>query len=282
MMGAMPQSSSNPGTLWIVATPIGNLDDMAPRAVEILQNAEVIAAEDTRHSGRLLKHFGIQTGQVSLHEHNEARRVSSLIKRLEAGGTVALISDAGTPLVSDPGYRLVRAAREAGIAVSTVPGPCAAVAALSIAGLPTDRFHFEGFLPARAGARSKRLDDLKSATATLVLFETPPRVVDTLQVMSEVFGPDREAALCRELTKLHETSMHGTVGTLIETVKADPGQLRGEMVLVVAGSPAGENMDERLEEGRRLFALLQKELPPGKAAKLAAAWSGYRRRDFYE
>lgn len=281
-MTRMEPDSAKPGTLWVVATPIGNLDDMSPRAVEVLGVADAVAAEDTRHSGRLLKHFGIRTRQVSLHEHNEGQRVAYLIKRLEAGETIALISDAGTPLVSDPGYRLVRAAREAGIAVSTVPGPCAAVAALSIAGLPTDRFHFEGFLPARAGARRKRLGELKNGPETLIFFETPRRVLKALEAMKEVFGPEREAVLCRELTKLHETTLHGTVGSVLEAIEADPGQARGEMVLVVAGLPSKESPDGRLDEGRRLFRLLQKELPSGKAAKLAAAWSGCRRRDFYE
>ncbi len=281
-MTRMESDSARPGTLWVVATPIGNLDDMPPRSVEVLGMADAVAAEDTRHSGRLLKHFGIRTRQVSLHEHNEGQRVAYLIKRLEAGETIALISDAGTPLVSDPGYRLVRAAREAGIAVSTVPGPCAAVAALSIAGLPTDRFHFEGFLPAKAGARRKRLGELKEGAETLIFFETPRRVLKALEAMKEVFGPERETVLCRELTKLHETSLHGTVGSVLEAIEADPGQARGEIVLVVAGLPSKESPDGRLEEGRRLFRLLQKELPSGKAAKLAAAWSGCRRRDFYE
>lgn len=281
-MTRMESESARPGTLWVVATPIGNLDDMPPRAVEVLGMADAVAAEDTRHSGRLLKHFGIRTRQVSLHEHNEGQRVAYLIKRLEAGETIALISDAGTPLVSDPGYRLVRAARESGIAVSTVPGPCAAVAALSIAGLPTDRFHFEGFLPAKAGARRKRLGELKEGAETLIFFETPRRVLKALEAMKEVFGPERETVLCRELTKLHETSLHGSVASVLEAIEADPGQARGEMVLVVAGLPSKSSPDGRLEEGRRLFRLLQKELPAGKAAKLAAAWSGCRRRDFYE
>lgn len=278
----MESAITETGVLWVVATPIGNLDDMAQRAVAVLQDADVIAAEDTRHSGRLLKQYDIQTKQVSLHEHNESRRVAYLVKRLEAGETIALISDAGTPLISDPGYRLVRAAREAGIAVSTVPGPCAAIAALSIAGLPTDRFRFEGFLPAKAGARKKRLDELTLDSATLIFYETPQRITKSLQAISEAFGAGRSAVLCRELTKLHETVLHGTLGSLLETVNTNPDKVRGEMVLVVAGLPAEESPDVQLEAGRRLFELLQKELPPGKAAKLAAAWSGYRRRDFYE
>lgn len=282
MMARMESTPAKPGILWVVSTPIGNLDDMAPRAVEVLGDADAIAAEDTRHSGRLLKHFGVQARQISLHEHNEAQRVSFLVKRLEAGESIALISDAGTPLISDPGYRLVHAARRAGIPVSGVPGPCAAVAALSIAGLPTDRFRFEGFLPPKAGARDRRLDSLKNASETLVFYETPKRVVRTLQALAQVFGPDREAVLCRELTKLHETVLPGTLESLIRRLEDEPGQLRGEMVLVVAGVSAEGDPDSQLEEGRRLFDLLRQELSAGKAAKLAASWCGCRRRDLYE
>lgn len=278
----MNSASRNSGTLWIVATPIGNLDDMPPRAVRVLEQADVIAAEDTRHTGRLLGHFGIRTKQVSLHEHNERQRVPDLVGRLADGETIALVSDAGTPLVSDPGYRLVRAAREAGMAAYTVPGPCAAVAALSIAGLPTDRFRFEGFLPPKAGARDRKLEALKRATETLVFYETPQRIPKTLHAMSAAFGAEREAVLCRELTKLHETVLAGTLGSLITRLEAEPGQLRGEMVLVVNGDTTDADRDGRLDEGRRLFELLREEMTPGKAAKLAAAWSGCRRRDFYE
>lgn len=270
------------GTLWVVATPIGNLEDMAPRAVETLRAADVVAAEDTRHSGRLLRHFEIRARQVSLHEHNEEQRVDYLLKRLQAGETVALVSDAGTPLISDPGYRLVRAARRAGVPVSTVPGPCAAIAALSIAGLATDRFRFEGFLPGRGGGRKQRLEALRHEPTTLVFYETPKRIEKTLRAAAEILGADREAVLCRELTKLHETVLAGTVARILERLEADPGQLRGEMVLVVAGAAGEEGGDERLREGRRLFDVLRRELPPGKAAKLAAAWSGCRRRDLYE
>lgn len=278
----MESAPAKSGILWVVSTPIGNLDDMGPRAVEVLGEADAIAAEDTRHSGRLLKHFGIQARQISLHEHNEAQRVSFLVKRLEAGETIALICDAGTPLISDPGYRLVRAARQAGIAVSSVPGPCAAVAALSIAGLPTDRFRFEGFVPPKAGARDRRLDSLKHALETLVFYETPRRVVRTLQAMTRSFGPGREAVLCRELTKMHETVLSGSLDSLIARLDNEPGQLRGEMVLVVAGASAEGDPDRQLEEGRRMFELLRQELSAGKAAKLAASWCGCRRRDLYE
>lgn len=274
--------SDQPGTLWVVATPIGNLEDMPPRAVDVLSKADVIAAEDTRHSGRLLKHFGIGRRQVSLHEHNEEKRVSYLLRRLEAGESVALISDAGTPLISDPGYRLVKAAQEHGVPVSTVPGPCAAIAALSVAGLPTDRFRFEGFLPGRQGGRKQRLERVRGEDATLVFYETPQRIRKTLEAMAEILGGEREAVLCRELTKLHETVLRGSVAELLEQLRADPGQLRGEMVLVVAGEPEAEAGDDKLDEARRLFGVLRRELPPGRAAKIAAAWSGCRRSDLYE
>lgn len=282
MIGPMGATSSKAGTLWIVATPIGNLDDMSPRAVRVLDQVDVIAAEDTRHTGRLLAHFGIRAKQVSLHEHNEQRRVPGLLARLADGENMALVSDAGTPLVSDPGYRLVRAARDAGMNVSTVPGPCAAVAALSMAGLPTDRFRFEGFLPPRAGARDRRLEALRCATETLVFYETPQRISRTLQALAAAFGLEREAVLCRELTKIHETVLAGTLESLLGRLEAQPGQVRGEMVLVVQGETGGGDPKGRLDEGRRLFELLRGEMAPGRAAKLAAAWSGCRRRDLYE
>lgn len=282
MIGPMGATSPKAGTLWIVATPIGNLDDMSPRAIRVLDQADVIAAEDTRHTGRLLAHFGIRAKQVSLHEHNEQRRVPGLLARLADGENIALVSDAGTPLVSDPGYRLVRAARDAGMNVSTVPGPCAAVAALSMAGLPTDRFRFEGFLPPKTGARDRKLEALRRATETLVFYETPQRISRTLQALAAAFGPGREAVLCRELTKIHETVLAGTLESLLGRLEAQPGQVRGEMVLVVQGETGDGDPDGRLDEGRRLFELLRGEIAPGRAAKLAAAWSGCRRRDLYE
>ncbi|MER3546183.1 MAG: 16S rRNA (cytidine(1402)-2'-O)-methyltransferase, partial [Rhodanobacteraceae bacterium] len=192
-------------TLWIVATPIGNLEDLSPRAQRVLHAVKLIAAEDTRHSKPLLGHFGIGTPLTALHEHNECEAVASLLVRLRAGEDIALISDAGTPLISDPGYRLVRAAREAGIPVSAVPGPCAAIAALAIAGLPSDRFTFEGFLPAKAPARRARLRELAHEPRTLVLYESPHRILECCEDLRDIFGAQREARLLRELTKLHET-----------------------------------------------------------------------------
>ncbi|HJP99553.1 MAG TPA: 16S rRNA (cytidine(1402)-2'-O)-methyltransferase [Rhodanobacteraceae bacterium] len=268
------------GTVWVVATPIGNLGDLSDRAREVLRDVDVVAAEDTRHTRPLLKHFGIATPLTALHEHNERAVVSALIARLQAGENVALVSDAGTPLVSDPGFRLVRAAREGGIRVSAVPGACAAIVALSVAGLPSDRFVFEGFLPVRAHARRARLRELAGETRTLVLYESSHRIAECCADLREVFGAAREAALLRELTKLHETWLGPTLGDIAARVAEDPEQRLGEFVLVVAG--AGDEADAKLAEGRRVYALLRAELAPAQAAKLAAAISGAPRKALYE
>lgn len=272
-------NSGERGTLSVVATPIGNLADLSPRAVEVLRAASVIATEDTRHSRPLLQHFGVATPLVALHEYNERAAVASLIAKLEAGADIALISDAGTPLVSDPGFRLVRAAREADITVTPVPGACAVVAALSVAGLPSDRFVFEGFLPAKAAARRARLRELAGEPRTLVIYESSHRIVECTADLRDVFGAEREARLLRELTKLHETCIGATLGEIADCVATDAEQRLGECVLVVAGR--GEGIDAKLAEGRRVYALLQAELPPAQAAKLAAAISGASRKDLY-
>lgn len=272
-------AADNTGRLWVVATPIGNLDDLSPRAQETLRRAALIAAEDTRHSAPLLARYGISTRLVALHEHNERDEAERLVARLRAGEDIALISDAGTPLVSDPGFRLVRAARFAGIPVSPVPGACAAIAALSVAGLPSDRFVFEGFLPAKSGARRERLAELAGEARTLVFYESSHRVRECLDDMAAVFGPGRPAVLARELTKLFETVLDGTLAELVARVAADPNQERGEFVLLIGGRP--EQEDARLAEGRRVFALLREELPPARAAKLAAAISGAPRKALY-
>jgi 16S rRNA (cytidine1402-2'-O)-methyltransferase len=273
-------SAGKQGVLWVVATPIGNLGDLSRHAQEVLRDVDVIAAEDTRHSRPLLQHFGIATPMTALHEHNERAVVESLVERLRAGEQVALISDAGTPLVSDPGFRLVRAAREAGIAVSPVPGACAAIAALSVAGLPSDRFVFEGFLPAKAAARRARLLELAGEPRTLVFYESSHRLAASCADLLDVFGGEREARLLRELTKLHETCLGSTLVEIAERVEADPEQRLGECVLVVAGR--GEEADAKLAEGRRVYALLRAELAPTLAAKLAAAISGAPRKALYE
>ena len=272
-------TTDSTGRLWVVATPIGNLDDLSARAREVLGRVALIAAEDTRHSAPLLARYGIGTRVVALHEHNERDEAERLVARLRGGDDIALISDAGTPLVSDPGFRLVRAARAAGVTVSPVPGACAAIAALSVAGLPSDRFVFEGFLPAKAAARRERLGELAGETRTLVFYESSHRVRETLDDMAAVFGAARPAVLARELTKLFETVIDADLATLVARVAADPNQSRGEFGLLVGGRP--EQEDARLAEGRRVFALLREELPPARAAKLAAAITGAPRKALY-
>ena len=267
------------GTLWIVATPIGNLEDFSPRAQRVLREVALIAAEDTRHSKPLLTHFGIDTPMTALHEHNEREAIVPLLARLQSGEDVALISDAGTPLISDPGYRLVRAARASGIRVGTVPGACAAIAALSIAGLPSDRFVFEGFLPAKAPARRARLRELASEPRTLVFYESAHRIRECCADLRDIFGAQREARVLRELTKLHETMLGDTVESICSRLDEDANQQRGEFVVVVAG--ASETEDAKLVEGHRVYALLRDELSPAQAAKLAAAISGAPRRALY-
>ena len=272
-------SSVQPACLWVVATPIGHRDDLSARAIDTLRAVAVIAAEDTRHSRPLLLHHHIATPLIALHEHNERDAVAMIVRRLQAGDSVALISDAGTPLISDPGFRLVRAARAAGVRCIPVPGACAAIAALSVAGLPSDRFVFEGFLPPKAAARRSRLQELAGDARTLIFYESSHRVAESLADMRDVFGGDREAVLARELTKLFETVIGEPLAELAARVAADPDQQRGECVLLVAGR--GEEADAKLAEGRRVFAILREELPPAKAAKLAAAISGAPRKALY-
>lgn len=273
-------SSVQSGCLWVVATPIGHRDDLSARAIETLRAAAVIAAEDTRHSRPLLLHHNIDTPLIALHDYNERDAVDAIVRRMQGGDAVALISDAGTPLISDPGFRLVRAARAAGIRCIPVPGACAAIAALSVAGLPSDRFVFEGFLPPKAAARRSRLQELAGDARTLIFYESSHRVAESLVDMRDVFGPGREAVLARELTKLFETVLGEPLAELAARVAADPNQQRGECVLLVAGR--GEEVDAKLAEGQRIFAILREELPPAKAAKLAAAISGAPRKALYD
>ena len=273
-------SSVQPGCLWVVATPIGHRDDLSARAIESLRVVAVIAAEDTRHSRPLLAHHNIATPLIALHEYNERDAVESIVQRLQSGEDVALISDAGTPLISDPGFRLVRAARAAGIRCIPVPGACAAIAALSVAGLPSDRFVFEGFLPPKPAARRSRLQALAGEPRTIIFYESSHRVAESLADMRDIFGADREAVLARELTKVFETVLGAPLAALAARVIDDPDQQRGEHVIVVAGR--GEQADARLAEGQRVFAILREALPPAKAAKLAAAISGAPRKELYE
>ncbi|WP_458070018.1 16S rRNA (cytidine(1402)-2'-O)-methyltransferase [Rhodanobacter sp. BL-MT-08] len=273
-------SSVQPGSLWVVATPIGHRDDFSARAIETLRAVAVIAAEDTRHSRPLLVHHGIDTPLIALHEHNERDAVDAIVRRLLGGDSVALISDAGTPLISDPGFRLVRAARAAGVRCIPVPGACAAIAALSVAGLPSDRFVFEGFLPAKAAARRARLQELAGDARTVIFYESSHRVAESLADMRDIFGGEREAVLARELTKMFETVIGEPLKDLAAKVVADPDQQRGEHVILVAGR--GEEADAKLAEGQRVFAILRDELPPAKAAKLAAVISGAPRKLLYQ
>ncbi|WP_434030466.1 16S rRNA (cytidine(1402)-2'-O)-methyltransferase [[Pseudomonas] boreopolis] len=268
-----------PGILHVVATPIGNLADLSPRAQEVLRGVDAICAEDTRHSKQLLAHFGIERPLLALHEHNEDAIAQKIVARLLDGQALALVSDAGTPLVSDPGFRLVRAARAAGVKVSPVPGPSAAIAALSVAGLPSDRFAFEGFLPAKASARRERLARLAGEARTLVFYESSHRIAESLADLGEAFGTDRPAVVARELTKLFETVLDGTLGELRARVEADPDQRKGEFVVMVQG--AGEDESAKIAEGRRVYALLNAHLPPSAAAKLAAEITGAPRKALY-
>lgn len=266
--------------LYIVATPIGNLSDMSPRAVETLRAADVIAAEDTRHSRTLFNHFTIQTPCIALHEHNESQVVAGLIERLAAGDSVALISDAGTPLISDPGYRLVGAALEAGISVVPIPGPSAAIAALSVAGLPSDRFVFEGFLPSKGTARRQVLERLHDETRTLIFYESPHRIEATLRDMASVFGGRRRAVVARELTKIHETVLLDDLAGLSARVSGDANQQRGEIVVLVHGAaePAAGD-DAGL---RAVLQPLLDELPLKQAVALAVKITGGNRNTVYD
>ncbi|MET3929050.1 16S rRNA (cytidine(1402)-2'-O)-methyltransferase [Lysobacter soli] len=271
--------SKSPGTLHVVATPIGNLGDLSARALETLKTVDAICAEDTRHTRQLLSHFGLERPLIALHEHNEDAQAAQLVARLQSGESFALVSDAGTPLVSDPGFRLVRAARAAGLRVSPVPGACAAIAALSVAGMPSDRFVFEGFLPAKASARRERLSRLTGEVRTLIFYESAHRIEESLDDLVAAFGERRRGTIARELTKLFETVLDGTLADLRQRVGADANQRKGEFVLIVEG--AGEDADAAVAEGKRLYAKLTEYLKPSQAAKLAAELSGAPRKALY-
>ncbi|MBK6509742.1 MAG: 16S rRNA (cytidine(1402)-2'-O)-methyltransferase [Haliea sp.] len=266
--------------LYVVATPIGNFGDMSQRAIEVLQGVDLIAAEDTRHSQRLLQHFAIHTPAMSYHDHSDERALQRIGKCLADGGSVALVSDAGTPLISDPGYRLVRYVQDAGFAVYPLPGPCAAIAALSVSGLPTDRFLFEGFLPAREVARSNRLAALAAEPMTLIFYEAPHRIEASLQAMIEAFGGEREAVLAREITKTFETIRRGALAALAQFVSADSNQQKGEIVIIVAGKPRGEQ--EISSDVSTWLLRLAQELPAKQAAAVVADCTGLRKNQLYE
>jgi 16S rRNA (cytidine1402-2'-O)-methyltransferase len=276
-----PEAKPARGTLYVVATPIGNLGDLAPRARELLGAVDAILAEDTRHTRKLTSHFGIATPLEALHDHNEPAVAAALVERLRAGAALALVSDAGTPLLSDPGFVLVRAARAAGLPVVAVPGPCAAIAALSIAGLPTDRFCFEGFLPARGSARRERIEALAQEPRTLVLYESPHRLREALADLCEGFGATRPAVIARELTKLHEAVIGDTLGDLQRWSATDPHAAAGEVVLVVGGSSQAAQSGPGLDSEQVLRTLLA-ELPLKQAVALAVKLTGQPRNALYE
>ena len=266
--------------LYVVATPIGNPGDLSARAAQVLGSVDLIAAEDTRRCLRLLAQLGISRPVLAYHDHSDTRRLESLLEKLLGGQSIALVSDAGTPLVSDPGYRLVRGALDAGVQVVAVPGPCAAMAALSVAGLPSDRFVFEGFLVARAEGRRTRLAQLAGETRTMIFYESPRRVAASLQDMIEAFGQGRMAVVARELTKVHETLLCGSLAELEARVVADPEQQLGEIVLLVHGAPAVDAAGVTVELDSLLHALLAR-LPLKEAVACAVEISGRPRNELY-
>ncbi|MGO2622440.1 MAG: 16S rRNA (cytidine(1402)-2'-O)-methyltransferase [Psychrobacter sp.] len=311
----MSSPTAMPACLYIIATPIGNLSDMTPHAIDVLKQVAIIACEDTRTSGKLLSHFGIETkgskaddaknpathhiengdaddadtavkqkGHNKLwayHEHNSAIQTPKIIEMIEQGHSVALISDAGTPLVSDPGYQLVQAAHTAGVRVSPIVGASAAIAALSVAGLPSDRFSFIGFLPAKTHGRQKQLSALNSRTETLIFYEAPHRIIASLEDMATIFGSEREVTFCRELTKTFETVHKSTLGDLVEFVKADDNQQRGEIVVVVAGVNVAQDSDDISIHDTLLKRLLE-DLSVKKSASLAADITGVKKNALYQ
>ncbi|MEO3679179.1 16S rRNA (cytidine(1402)-2'-O)-methyltransferase [Rheinheimera fenheensis] len=268
------------GFLYVVATPIGNLDDMSQRAITTLQQVDWIAAEDTRHTGRLLSHLGISAKTIALHDHNEKQRAASIIQKCLAGEHVALVSDAGTPLISDPGYSLVRQCRDAGVRVIPVPGPCALITALCAAGLPTDKFHFIGFLLPKSQQRQNQLAEVPAGVGTLICYDTARRIKDSLQDVAAVFGPERELVLAKELTKTFEHLEYGTAAHISAWLEADPQRCQGEMVLMIAPTPKAES--DISEAELSTLKLLLTELPLKKAAALTAQIHGGKKNALYK
>ncbi|MEQ5137794.1 16S rRNA (cytidine(1402)-2'-O)-methyltransferase [Providencia alcalifaciens] len=269
-------------TLYIVPTPIGNMGDITQRALDVLKHVDLIAAEDTRHSGILLQNFAINARMLALHDHNEQQKADQLISKLQQGDSIALVSDAGTPLINDPGYHLVNRCREAGIRVVPLPGACAAITALSAAGLPSDRFCYEGFLPAKTKGRKDVLQSLEQETRTLIFYESTHRLLDSLADMVEVWGPERRVVLARELTKTWESIEGRPVGELLEWVKEDENRHRGEMVLIVEGYKPQTDESAITPDVIRTLGLLQKELPPKKAAAITAEIYGLKKNQLYK
>lgn len=266
--------------LFVVATPIGHLDDMTFRAIDILKSVSIVAAEDTRQSAQLFKHYNISTQLTACHDHNESNKIEQLVQRLLAGDNVALISDAGTPLISDPGFKLVRAAQEHGIKVVPVPYACAAIAALSAVGLPSDRFSFEGFLPSKASQRISQLEKLKNETQTLIFYEAPHRILECVKNMAEVFGENRPVGFAREITKTFETIKKMTLKDLVSFIENDHNQEKGEIVLVVGGAPEKTDLEqEKLDE---LLKRLLQDLSVKAASQLAADLTGVKKKVAYQ
>lgn len=266
--------------LYVVATPIGHLDDITYRAIEVLKSVKLIAAEDTRTSAKLLKHFGINTPLTACHDHNESDKVNHLIERILAGENMALISDAGTPLISDPGFKFVRAAQAKGVQVIPVPGACAAIAALSAVGLPSDRFSFEGFLPSKQSQRLLHLNRLKDETQTLIIYEAPHRILECVKDMADVFGADRPVGFAREITKTFETIKKMTLGELVEFISNDSNQQKGEIVLVIGGTSVEKDMEQ--EKLDQLLTRLLQDLSVKAASQLAADLTGIKKKIAYQ
>ncbi|MGH8506666.1 MAG: 16S rRNA (cytidine(1402)-2'-O)-methyltransferase [Stenotrophobium sp.] len=275
----MSASAVVPGHLYVVATPIGNLADLSPRAQAVLAAVDRVCAEDTRTSGALLAHFGIRRPLLAMHEHNEDQIAATLVQALRSGQSLALVSDAGTPLISDPGFALVRAARAAGLPVIAIPGPCAAVAALSIAGIASDSFVFIGFLPSRSGARRARLQELATETRTLIFYESSHRIAESVRDIADILGGTRRLCLARELSKLYEESITAPAAEVVTWLAQDTNRERGEFVLVVEGAPAQTGADDA--EAERVLKILLAELGAAQAARLAAAITGRRKNELY-
>ncbi|WP_196252155.1 16S rRNA (cytidine(1402)-2'-O)-methyltransferase [Haemophilus influenzae] len=270
------------GILYIVATPIGNLQDITQRALETFAQVDLIAAEDTRHSGLLLSHYGIKKPFFALHDHNEQEKAHILVEKLKQGSNIALISDAGTPLISDPGFHLVRQCREAGIQVVPLPGACAAITALCASGIASDRFCFEGFLPAKSKARKDKLENIAEEDRTLIFYESTHRILDTLEDMQAVLGEERYIVLAREMTKTWETITGNTIKNLREWLLEDPNRTKGEMVLIVEGKPKSDNNDEISPQAVKALELIAEELPLKKAAAIVAELYGYKKNALYQ
>ena len=270
------------GILYIVATPIGNLQDITQRALDTFAQVDLIAAEDTRHSGLLLSHYGIKKPFFALYDHNEQEKAHILVEKLKQGSHIALISDAGTPLISDPGFHLVRQCREAGIRVVPLPGACAAITALCASGIASDRFCFEGFLPAKSKARKDKLENIAEEDRTLIFYESTHRILDTLEDMQSVLGEERYIVLAREITKTWETITGNTIKNLREWLLEDPNRTKGEMVLIVEGKPKSDNNDEISSQAVKALELIAEELPLKKAAAIVAELYGYKKNALYQ